>query len=811
MSEPFDKEPHLEEPDPEPPASDSEFVLLEDSEMSEEDRKEILEQIETVVAQNRIPVDETLFKISPRKRGALFPILLNLITILLIGGAVLFAFRYFQARQETLSLETEQYLSTEGKLIEELRKESQEKIRQKEQEIGQIQSELEELDRQSRELQEDMEARVEARAAELRKELEAELEAERERLIDQGVSPDKIEAQIEELEEQRSAEFSNRLEEYREEMQAELAAKEQELAEAKRLAEEILEEASRERAELEEEGRRREEELRAQFEEEREALETRSTEAEARLEELAQLRERESLITDQLIGAYEDVIGKIQTGDLEGAEAALAELETFIRDPSLQGLPTISKRKNIELFIIDTLRETLETRTANPAAETKSLLEAANLLVTAREIVSQADAASDAGDVEESRRLYRQALEAVPALNRAYKSIRTIEENRSGRAIRQAVTDAQNALREGDREAALAGFRQAAFMGAGSFEPLMRDALMGLERVFALDADEAIEAREGRLTEKDETIRRLNGEIGRLEEELEELETEKAAYEEQIEELGTEKAAYEEQIEKLEAENAAYEAEIEKRTAEAGESEQELNAKLASLEQSVAEKEERIGELEEEIASLREAADETEPPGAEVVEEGDDEKDEQIRRLEAELAEKEYQLESMRGTVSTEELERRVAAAREQSFQEVLDAIAYVTGGSTPSTKEAVEERGDQDPMYRNVFEEIKKIAEQEVEVTERVRVIESKLLGTISSVTAGRVIIEPLIDLEVEEGTKILIKRRTSSGEIPIAEGRVDEVAMGRLTARIEKRISTTRNPIVMDLVYLQIEGTEE
>ena len=797
MSEPFDKEPHLEEPDPEPPASDSEFVLLEDSEMSEEDRKEILEQIETVVAQNRIPVDETLFKISPRKRGALFPILLNLITILLIGGAVLFAFRYFQARQETLSLETEQYLSTEGKLIEELRKESQEKIRQKEQEIGQIQSELEELDRQSRELQEDMEARVEARAAELRKELEAELEAERERLIDQGVSPDKIEAQIEELEEQRSAEFSNRLEEYREEMQAELAAKEQELAEAKRLAEEILEEASRERAELEEEGRRREEELRAQFEEEREALETRSTEAEARLEELAQLRERESLITDQLIGAYEDVIGKIQTGDLEGAKAALAELETFIRDPSLQGLPTISKRKNIELFIIDTLRETLETRTANPAAETKSLLEAANLLVTAREIVSQADAASDAGDVEESRRLYRQALEAVPALNRAYKSIRTIEENRSGRAIRQAVTDAQNALREGDREAALAGFRQAAFMGAGSFEPLMRDALMGLERVFALDADEAIEAREGRLTEKDETIRRLNGEIGRLEEELEELETEKAAYEEQIEELGTE--------------NAAYEAEIEKRTAEAGESEQELNAKLASLEQSVAEKEERIGELEEEIASLREAADETEPPGAEVVEEGDDEKDEQIRRLEAELAEKEYQLESMRGTVSTEELERRVAAAREQSFQEVLDAIAYVTGGSTPSTKEEVEERVDQDPMYRNVFEEIKKIAEQEVEVTERVRVIESKLLGTISSVTAGRVIIEPLIDLEVEEGTKILIKRRTSSGEIPIAEGRVDEVAMGRLTARIEKRISTTRNPIVMDLVYLQIEGTEE
>jgi chromosome segregation ATPase len=334
-------------------------------------------------------------------------------------------------------------------------------------------------------------------------------------------------------------------------------------------------------------------------------------------------------------------------------------------------------------------------------------------------------------------------------------------------------------------------------MGAGSFEPLMRDALMGLERVYALDADEAIEAREGRLTEKDETIRRLNGEIGRLEEELEELETEKAAYEEQIEELGTE--------------NAAYEAEIEKRTAEAGESEQELNAKLASLEQSVAEKEERIGELEEEIASLREAADEAEPAGAEAVEEGDDEKDEQIRRLEAELAEKEYQLESMSGTVSTEELERRVAAAREQSFQEVLDAIAYVTGGSTPSTKEEVEERVDRDPMYRNVFEEIKKIAEQEVEVTERVRVIESKLLGTISSVTAGRVIIEPLIDLEVEEGTKILIKRRTSSGEIPIAEGRVDEVTMGRIAARIEKRISTTRNPIVMDLVYLQIEGTEE
>lgn len=786
MSDPFDKEPQLEEPD-------SEFVLLEDSQISEEDRQEILEQIEKVVAENRIPVDETLFQITPRKGGALFPILLNLITILLVGGAVFFAFRYFQARQEVLSLETRQYLSTEGKLIEELRKESQEKIRQKEQEIGQIQAELEELDRQSRELQEDMETRVEARAEQLREELEAELAAERERLREQGISQEEIEAQLRELEESRSAEFSSRLEAFRREMETELQEKEQELAEAKEMARDILEEASRERAELEEESRRREEELRAQFEEEREALETRSTEAEAKLEELARIRDRESLINDQLIGAYEDVIGKIQAGDIAGAETALAELETFIRDPAVQNLPAISKRKKIELFIIENLRETLETKAAKPAVETKSLLEGANLLVKAREIVAKADAASEAGDVEESRRLYRQALEAVPALNRAYKSIRTIEENRSGSAIRKVVTDAQAALREGEREAALAGFRRAAFMGAGAYEPLMRDALMGLERVYALELNEEI-------TERDETIDILEEQIAGLQKRVEEQRELLAAREAAIAEGAEDVADLEERIETLERE-------IE-------EKERELSNTAAAFEQEAEEKEQRISGLEEEIAALRDAAEKAEAaaptaPAAEGI--SGDERDEQIRRLEAELAEKEYQLESVRGTVSSDELNRRVAAAREQAFKEVLDAIAYITGGSTGTKKDEVEERVDEDPLYRNVFDEIKEIAEQEVQVTERVRVIESKLIGTISSVTAGRVMIERLVDIPVEQGAKIMIKRRTSSGEIPIAEGTVYEVSIGRIAAQIEKRISATRNPLVMDLVYLQIEGTEE
>ncbi len=766
-------------PLPESPGAD-EFLITDDTKISEEDRNEILSQIETVVEKNQIPITDELFKLHPKKKGALFPVLLNIVTLLLVAGGVLFMFRFFQARQESLSMETQAYLSTEGKLIEELRKESEEALSAKEQEINKIQNELAELDRQSRDLQQNMEENIRMREQELREELESELAAERERLQGEGVSQQEIEAQLEALEARRREEFNRQIAEYRDEAQAELAQKEAELTEARKMAEQILEQANEERARLAEETRQREAELRRQFEEEREALESRSSEAETKLRELAEIREREILINDQIIGSYAEIIDDIQAGNVEAAGNSLEELKRFIQDPAIQTLPSIANRKNVELFIINNMKETLETKAGGGGAETKSLLEAANLVVTARSLAARADEAAQAGDAGEAKRLYTQALEAVPVLNRAFRSIRNIEENQTAGAIRGIVDEARRILEEGNREEALQLFRQAALMSAGANERLAADAVTGLERVYSLDNRDDIREREETIDVQEQAIMQLEAAVEERENTIDE-QAEAIALRENI--VARRDETIEEQLLRI----AEYEREGENLQARIEEQENELAALRESLED--------VEELTAENTELKGLADTIK------------EKDGEIAELRKQLASLSERDEPRQGEISGADAARLAVEAKETAYQEILDFVGYLLGDKPARFKREIEEKADADVMYRNIIESIQELAESTVAPEELVATVEMKLIGTIASVTAGRVVIESLLNIPVPEGSRILIKRRTSSGEVPIADGEVYDVAAGRISAKIIDRISATRSPMVMDLVYMEVE----
>ncbi len=798
---------------------ESEFIVVEDSKISEEDRSEILSQIETVVEQNQIPITDELFRIHPKKKGALFPLLLNIITILLVAGGVFFTFRFFQARQEILSSETQEYLSTEGKLIEELRQESEEALAAKEDEINRIQNELAELDRQSQDLRENMEESIREREAQLREELEAELASERERLQGQGLAQEDIESQLQALEARRQEEFEQQLAEYREEIQVELQEKEAELAQAKEMAEEILEQANRERAQLEEETRQREAELRQQFEEEREALESRSSRAEEKLRELAELRERETLMNDQIIGSYAEIIDEIQAGNVEAAGAALEELKRFIQDPAIQKLPSIANRRNVELFIIENIKESLETKAAGPSTETKSLLEAANLVVTARNLVEQANEAAEAGDQEEAKRLYTQALQAVPAVNRAYRSIRSIEENQTAGAIRGVVDEARRLLEEGNRDESLQLFRQAALMSAGANEQLASDAVTGVERIYTLENRDDVQIREERIANQEETIDIQEQAIVELEEKLQEkddaLELRAdiiARRDDSIEELEGTVETLNAEIEDLEETKDEKEATIETLQGEIvqkSDAVEALQKELDTLQSSLSSGDEQISALQDEIAKLKEEMEQVSSGR------GDnaaftrqlEEKNEKITALQNQILGLNRQLENAQGGMSAADAKRLATAAKEDVYQDILDFVSYLSGDKPSRFKTKVEEKADEDLMYRNIVEKIQGLAETTVAVEDLAKTVETKLIGTIASVTAGRVVIEPLVNIPIPENSTILIKRRTSSGEVPVAEGEVYNVAAGRISAKIKERISATRSPMVMDLVYMEVE----
>ena len=123
-----------------------ETLLLEDSELNEEDRRDILEQIDQIVDENKIPISTDLFTIKPNKRGFGLPVSVNILALAVIVGGFFFATYLSQQRRQSLSVAAQSYMTAEGRLIAEIRRESEARIEQKNAEIDKIRGELETLD-----------------------------------------------------------------------------------------------------------------------------------------------------------------------------------------------------------------------------------------------------------------------------------------------------------------------------------------------------------------------------------------------------------------------------------------------------------------------------------------------------------------------------------------------------------------------------------------------------------------------------------------------------------------------------------------
>ena len=95
-----------------PPTLESELLT---GLYSDEEKAQILGQIEEAASANRLTVETEAFL--PLKRGILFPVLVNLAAVALIVGAWFGAEAYFQTRQQGLQLKTDKMFSTESKLL----------------------------------------------------------------------------------------------------------------------------------------------------------------------------------------------------------------------------------------------------------------------------------------------------------------------------------------------------------------------------------------------------------------------------------------------------------------------------------------------------------------------------------------------------------------------------------------------------------------------------------------------------------------------------------------------------------------------
>ena len=99
-----------------------------DDAISSEEREQILSHIDKFVEQNRLEITSDTFKFTPKQSGLLLPTLINISAIILfVIGFFLFSY-IFNQRQDSIVSETKTLLTAESKLIEALKKESQEQI-----------------------------------------------------------------------------------------------------------------------------------------------------------------------------------------------------------------------------------------------------------------------------------------------------------------------------------------------------------------------------------------------------------------------------------------------------------------------------------------------------------------------------------------------------------------------------------------------------------------------------------------------------------------------------------------------------------
>ncbi len=353
---------------------DPDLASIRSTDISFDEQIEIIGQINEVLEKNRIEITPDTFAFTPKKQGNLIPLLINAGAVIILLAGTFFLLSYFNREERSLIRQSSTVLTAEGKLIAALREESEERLNQKDQQIAEIQTRLEDLRKQAETAKLDTEAKILEREDQLRAELEAELAAERQKLQAEGLSASTINDQLRALEGRLTAENQGQLAAFRRQSEEELAEKEAELATLGEQYRQSMLQFRQERSSLQQQFSEREAELQAQFE--RQAAQAESAQAESAqvevADQLARLREqrqREQLVFDQILSSYNRVEESIEDGRYSTALQDLDTLESYLSQAAIAGLPAVRNRIPVDRFLIASLRRLIDVeRTPAPEA-----------------------------------------------------------------------------------------------------------------------------------------------------------------------------------------------------------------------------------------------------------------------------------------------------------------------------------------------------------------------------------------------------------------------------------------------------------
>lgn len=483
------------------------FAFDEDSGIPIEEQKEILSQLEDVVAQNKIIIDEKSMIIHPQKKGIMFPLLINLAAVLITVVLVLFFQMAFIEKSEEIDF-AGQAGSESDKILkavkDEANRELEEKeksLRAKETEINAIQDNLKKLEEDKNNLQEKMQDEIKSKELELQEQMRIELDKKRKELEAQGISQQDITDQLRALEEAKQQEFSREIDAVKKAAEAERLEAEKELTGQISQIQNSLNQVNREKEALKQEMLKRTEELEKQLvakeaelkamaeqdraaqaaeyekrlEEEKARLATMESsfeaeklEAESRLKTLSDQKQQESLINDQIIGMYNGIVTNISDNNLPLAKENILKLKDFYTKGETITIPGLAKRREIDLFTLNSLERLIRAEEEKASIDTASLVEKAGYITSIGNLVEEAEEAYKQNNVEKAAELYEQALAVLPDIKASYLKQIEIQEAERKTVYAGFVSRGDGYFKQADYVQAVENYKKALKMAPSS-------------------------------------------------------------------------------------------------------------------------------------------------------------------------------------------------------------------------------------------------------------------------------------------------------------------------------------------------------
>jgi ADP-ribose pyrophosphatase YjhB (NUDIX family)/TolA-binding protein len=441
-----------------------ELAFDPDSGITREEQREIRAEIEKVATSSRLAVDADTLAVKAAKRGVLFPVLVNLSAVVVLGVGLAVLYVLFQRGETAISRGDTVTITAEGKLLEEVKKESEARLQEKNQQINSIQGRLAEIDKQRQDLQANMDARVQAKETELRAALDAELAAEKARLEKQGLSDQDIQKKLADLETQKNAAFTKELDAFKVQADAERRTSEQTLQQLQTRYNADLARANAERQQVLADSRQREAELQAQLAAQTKEAQAAQAQTQQQLAALTSQKAQEDLVSQQLVGLYAVTQQKIAARDYAAALTSLQAISKYVDSADVVALPGMAKRRPVDLFIVDSLSTLVQDEMDKAKTDTTSLVDAANRIADIRARVADADTLLAAGRVADAEKQYSQALAVLPEIGRSYAFFTTRAANAEAArqtALNAALARAESAAAEGRSPDAIAAYRDA--------------------------------------------------------------------------------------------------------------------------------------------------------------------------------------------------------------------------------------------------------------------------------------------------------------------------------------------------------------